>query len=377
MLAHQMSDRRSAAAMRRIHPMECRGNAACEEGRSVAVDGAPIDPAKWNAVGRLARRQQHASEGGVRPVACRALAVLSSPSQRCTTQVLPMRTQRDRCRATSVLAIASFFFATSCNGAAEVDPSRRGADADDGTPLDTHVAEPGGADVTQDSPWVPGVDAGTDARADAENVDAAADAAAVDACSYTASECRGDDLYRVGPECAAAFVGTCEFGCSDGACDAPPDCGVRTIPGVGEWTPWFATNTDCDCTVDVPNCHSLYQLRIASVDVEQNLAEIEVRKVDTSAGPSVDVAYWVVVSSLAPSCSELTGQVDRSSGTWPAGVSPLSLTIPIWPSQDAFATAAPEARVNLAVITGGGGGYETERIWWSPEPLSFVKECER
>ena len=157
--------------------------------------------------------------------------------------------------------------------------------------------------------------------------------------------------------------------------DTSSTCSIEVDPETGSWTPDFAAQTNCTCSPADEDCHTLYIGSVASLTGNQ--ATLEFTKTNAGGGPSVDVSYWVVVGADEyPSCVDLDAFVSRTDGTWPSGVSPLNVPgVDVWPSEADF-DAAPEGETKRLFVISGGQGYETERIWFQQQAITFTKVCD-
>jgi len=72
---------------------------------------------------------------------------------------------------------------------------------------------------------------------------------------------------------------------------------------------------------------------------------------------------------------DIAAYVPRTPGTWSSTQATLEVPVDIWPSSFALDADPCGATKHLFVITGGGGGYETTRLWFQRRAVEFTKTC--
>ena len=144
-------------------------------------------------------------------------------------------------------------------------------------------------------------------------------------------------------------------------------------PKVGTWTPDFKEETSCSCSKYDTDCHALYVAKVLSLD--GNVAQIRFQK--TGGGtPSTDVHYWIVVAEVTtPECTALPVYHVRTEGTWKKGTT-LTVDVPVWPSSSDCKSADEGEYKKMFIITGGGGGFENQKVWFQKKPLRFTRTCD-
>jgi surface antigen len=197
----------------------------------------------------------------------------------------------------------------------------------------------------------------------------------------------GDGNIDSGEQCDDTNLGssTCEtLGFDDGTLSCTSSCtydttacfneSIEPSPAQNTWTPGFTVQSSCTCSASNTDCHTLYQARVTSIS--GNTAQMEFRKVNPpGGGPSTTVSYWVVVGDTHPSCLDLHAYVTRTSGSWSQGQVTLPVSVNIWPSQADYDAAPCGETKALFIITGGGGGFETTRLWFQEQAVVFTKSC--
>lgn len=140
---------------------------------------------------------------------------------------------------------------------------------------------------------------------------------------------------------------------------------------MGDWTPSFTAQIDCDCGPSDEDCHTLYVGKI--VATSGNQATLAFKKTG-GGGPSVDVSYWVVVADGSPDCNDVGVYTVRKEGTWLANEQ-LDVSVNIWPDESSCEDAA-EGDYKRLFIVSGGAGQTNEKVWFQKEPLIFQRICD-
>lgn len=190
-------------------------------------------------------------------------------------------------------------------------------------------------------------------------------------------ECDGSDLGGV--SCADLGYQSGQLGCTSqcdydtSSCEGQLQVSIHTDPALNTWTDSFTVEPDCTCSASNSDCHALYVARVTTVI--GNTANMEFQKV-TGGGPSTTVSYWIAVGAETyPSCTDVGAYVVRTQGQWSSSQDVLQVPVSVWPSQADFDSAACGESKRLFIITGGGGGYENEKLWFQKQAVTFTKTC--
>lgn len=197
--------------------------------------------------------------------------------------------------------------------------------------------------------------------------------------SWTNSDtCNDFELCQSSNSSSASCSSSCSYGCTGSSCDSTPCCTCCRLtpsPSLNQWTSF--TSGSC------PNIGGgfLYQLRVTNISYTKNgddveaRATIQVRKNDGSA-PSSTVRIELVTAGEGQNrmqCDDRHAYFTRASGTWSAGQTTYTFNnVSIWPNAECSSLASG-ADKTLGVITGGGGGFENDRIWMSSHVLTFTR----
>ncbi len=167
---------------------------------------------------------------------------------------------------------------------------------------------------------------------------------------------------------------------------APPqNCRTELVSptSLQTWTSDFVPQTDCECSDNLPLCHSLYRGMVTGIN--GHTASVAFSKAGGPLqGPSADISAWVTVvdEDVEPVCTGARAfyRVRHGPLTWRQGQSVLSANFHVWGPNDiegqrGFDQAQAGETKKFLLVTGSNIAPD-EPSFFQPEGIIFRKVCD-
>lgn len=143
---------------------------------------------------------------------------------------------------------------------------------------------------------------------------------------------------------------------------------VSSHPEVGAWTEAFHATPSQSCN-GTPGTGAVWRSRAVMAWADR--AHLEFLLADGATAPSVDVQWWVLDATVAPSCASLDQMEVIATGTLGAGAQTLRVDVDPWSSDD----AQPVVRRRLLLATGTAAHPHTP-TWYAPYSVELRRSCQ-